>query len=161
MGQKAVLTLKRKASLAMRMGGGGENGMDEEEDKDAEEVEEGVNPPIVPPIISGKNLLHSFDSAGDNNDEEGINFSFLLNDDEERRGPFDAATMPSSQARRGSEKRKTGDGANPKRSHAFSQPLKTPRKSMLGNSEDNIDNDGFLFGKMMSYMMYQNRVVSE
>ena len=38
--------------------------MDEEEDEDAEEVEAGVNPPILPPIICG-NLLHSFESAGD------------------------------------------------------------------------------------------------
>jgi hypothetical protein len=42
----------------MRTGGGGENGMDEKEDKDAEEVEVGVNPPNLPPIIPG-DLLHS------------------------------------------------------------------------------------------------------
>ncbi len=78
-------------------GGGDENGMDEEEDKDTEEVEEGVNPPIVPPIIPN-NLLNSFDRARDNNDEGGVNSSFLLYDDEECRGPFDAAAMPSSQS---------------------------------------------------------------
>ncbi len=42
-------------------GGGDENGMDEEEDKDAEEVEVGVNPPPLPPIICA-NLFHSFES---------------------------------------------------------------------------------------------------
>ncbi len=45
-----------------------ENGMDEEEGEDAEEVEVGVNPPSLPPIIHG-NLLHSFESIRDNNDE--------------------------------------------------------------------------------------------
>jgi hypothetical protein len=35
-------------------GGGDENVMDEEEDKDAEEVEVGVNPLNLPPIIPGK-----------------------------------------------------------------------------------------------------------
>jgi hypothetical protein len=134
--------------------------MDEEEDKDAGEVEEGVNPPNLPPIIRG-NLLHSFDSAGDNNDEGGINSSFRSNDDEDCPGPFAAAAMPSSRARRGSEKRKAGDGANSKRSRAFSQPLKTPRKSLSGNSKDGNNNDGFLFGQMMSYVVYQNRVKSE
>jgi hypothetical protein len=68
-------------------GGGDENGMDEngiheEEDKDAEEVEVGVNPPILPPIIHG-NLLHSFESAGDNNDEGEINSSHRTNDDDD------------------------------------------------------------------------------
>ncbi len=86
---------------------------------------------------------------------------FLWNDDEERQGPFDAAVMMSNRACRGSEKQKAGDGANPKRSRSFSQPLKTPRKSSSGNSMDGNDNDGFSFGEMMSYMMYQNRVKSE
>jgi hypothetical protein len=36
-----------------------------------------------------------------------------------------------------------------------------PRKSSLDNSEDGNDNDGFSFGQMMSYMVYQNRVKSE
>jgi hypothetical protein len=84
-------------------GGGDENGMDDEEDKDAEGVEEGVNHPIVPPIIPS-NLLHSLDSAKDNNDEGGINYSFPSNDDEDCQGPFDAAAMPSSQACGGSKK---------------------------------------------------------
>jgi hypothetical protein len=44
------------------------------------------------------------------------------------------------------------------KNHAFSQPLKTSRKSLSGNSKDGNDNDGFLFGNLMSYMMYQNRV---
>ncbi len=84
----------------MRMGGGvengmDENGMDEEEDKDAEEVEVGVNPPILPPIICG-NLLHSFESAGDNNDEGEINSSHPTNDDDDCQGPSAAAAMPSS-----------------------------------------------------------------
>ncbi len=84
-------------------GGGDENGLDEEEDKAAEEVEVGVNPPNLPPIIHG-NLLHSFDSAGDNNNEGGINSSYPTNDDDDCQGSFNAATMPSSQARGGSEK---------------------------------------------------------
>jgi hypothetical protein len=71
-----------------------------------------VNPPNIPPIIPG-NLLHSFDSAGDNHDEGGINSSFPSNDDEERRGLSAAAAMVSSRSRRGSEKRKSGDGADP------------------------------------------------
>ncbi len=50
---------------------------------------------------------------------------------------------------------------NPIRSRVFSQPLKTPRKSLPGHSKDGNDNDGFSFGQMMSYMMYQNRVESE
>ncbi len=133
-----------------------ENGMDEEEDKDAEEVETGVNPPILPPIICG-NLLHSFD-AGDNNDEGEINSSHPENDDDDCQGPSAAATMLSSQACGGGEKQKAGDVANPRRSRAFSQPLKTPRKSSSGHSKDDNDNKGFLFGHMMSYMMYQNRV---
>ncbi len=120
--------------------GGDENGMDEEEDEDAEEVEEGVNPLIVPPIIPG-NLIHSFDSTGDNNDDGGINSSFPLNDDEDCRGLFDAAAIPSSRACGGSEKRKAGDGVNLKRSRAFSQTLKMPRKSSPGNSKDGNDNN--------------------
>jgi hypothetical protein len=36
-----------------------------------------------------------------------------------------------------------------------------PRKSLLGNSKDSNDNNGFSFGQMMSYMVYQNRVKSE
>ncbi len=134
--------------------------MDEEEDKDAEEVEAGVNLSILPPIICG-NLSHSFESTGDNNDEGEINSSHPTNDDDDCQGLSAAAAMPSSQACGGSEKRKVGDGANPRRSHAFSQPLKTPRKSSLGHSKDSKDNNGFLFGKMMSYMVYQNRVESE
>jgi hypothetical protein len=68
--------------------------------------------------------------------------------------------MPSSHARVRIEKRKAGDGdgANPKRSRAFSQPLKTPRKLLLGNNKDGSDNDGFSFGNLMGYMTYQNRV---
>ncbi len=54
-----------------------------------------MNPSTIPPNISG-NLLHSVDSARDNNDEGGIDSSFLLNDDEECHGPFDAAAMPST-----------------------------------------------------------------
>jgi hypothetical protein len=69
--------------------------------------------------------------------------------------------MPSSQARGGGEKRKAGDGANPRRSGAFSQPLKTPRKSLSVHSKDGNKNSGFLFGHMMSYMIYQNRVELE
>ena len=60
-------------------GGGDENGMDEEEDKDTEEVEVGVNPSNLLPIIPG-NLLHSFDSTGDNKDEGGISSSYPTND---------------------------------------------------------------------------------
>jgi hypothetical protein len=78
----------------MRMGGD-ENGMDEEDNKAAKEVEMGVNPPIVPTIIPG-NLLHSIDSAGDNNNEVGINSSFPSNDEEDHQGPFDAAAILSS-----------------------------------------------------------------
>ncbi len=74
---------------------GDENGMDEEEDNNAEESEEGVNPPIIPPVIPA-NLLHSCDSAGDYIDEGGINSSFLLNDDENCQVPLDAAAMLSS-----------------------------------------------------------------
>ncbi len=62
-----------------------ENGMDEEEDKDAEEVEAGVNPPIFPTIIRS-NLLHSFESAGDNNYEGEINSSHPTNDDDDHQG---------------------------------------------------------------------------
>jgi hypothetical protein len=72
-----------------------ENGMDEEEYKDAEEVEEGVNLPILPPIIRG-NLLHSFESTRDNNDEGEINSSHPTNDYDDRQGPSVAAAMPSS-----------------------------------------------------------------
>ncbi len=71
------------------------------------------------------------------------------------------AAMPSSQAREGSEKRKAGDGANPRRSRTFSQPLKTPRKSSLGNSKDSNDNNRFSFGQMICYMVYHNRVELE
>jgi hypothetical protein len=46
-------------------------------------------------------------------------------------------------------------------SRAFSQPLKTPRKSSSGHSKDGNDSNGFLFGQMMSYMAYQNRVKLE
>ena len=69
--------------------------------------------------------------------------------------------MPSSRAHGGGEKRKAGDGANPRGSHAFSQPLKTLRKSSLGHNKDGNKNDSFLLGHMMSYMMYQNRIKSE
>ncbi len=69
--------------------------------------------------------------------------------------------MPSSQARRGNEQRKAGDGADPRRSRAFSQPLKTPRKLLSGHSKDSNNNNNFSFGQMMSYMVYQNRVESE
>ena len=69
--------------------------------------------------------------------------------------------MLSNQACGGGEKRKAGEGVNPRRSHTFSQPLKIPRKSLLGHSKDGNANDGFLFGQMMSYMVYQNRVESE
>jgi hypothetical protein len=72
-----------------------------------------------------------------------------------------AAAMPSSQAHGGSEKRKAGDGANPRRSRAFTQPLKTPRKSLLDHSKDSNNNNDFLFRQMMIYMVYQNRVESE
>jgi hypothetical protein len=84
-----------------------------------------------------------------------------MNDDDDHQGSFDAAAMPSSRASGGGEKGKAGDGANPRRSRAFFQPLKTPRRSSLGHSKDGNDNNGFLFGHMMSYMMYQNRVESE
>jgi hypothetical protein len=93
--------------------------MDEEEDEDAGEVEEGVNPPNLSPIICG-NLLHSFDSARDINEEGGIASPFPSNDDEDCPRPFAAAAMPSSRARGGSEKRNAGDGANPRKSRAFS-----------------------------------------
>jgi hypothetical protein len=76
--------VKWKAWLAMKTGGG-ENGMDEEEDKDAAVSEEGVNPSTAPPNIFG-NLLHSVDicvGVKDNNDKGGINSSFPSNDDEE------------------------------------------------------------------------------
>ncbi len=101
--------------------GGGENGMDkngmdEEEDKDAKEVEAGVSPPILPPIIHG----NSFESAGDNNDEGEINSSHPTNkDDDDCRDPSAAAAMPSSQARGGGEKQKAGDGANPEGAAPF------------------------------------------
>jgi hypothetical protein len=72
-----------------------ENGIDEEEDKDAEEVEARVNPPILPPIIFD-NLLHSFQSAGDINDEGEINSSHPTNDDDDCQGLSAAAAMPSS-----------------------------------------------------------------
>ena len=137
-----------------------ETGMDEEEDKDAEEVEAEVNPPILPPIICG-NLLHSFESTGDNNDEGEINSSHPTNDDDDCQDSSAAAAMPSSRAHGGGEKRKAGDGANPRGSHAFSQPLKTLRKSSLGHNKDGNKNDSFLLGHMMSYMMYQNRAGSE
>jgi hypothetical protein len=73
--------------VASNEDGGGENGMDEngmdeKEDKDAEEVEAGVNPPILPPIIRG-NLLHSFESPGDNNDGGEIKPSHPMNDDDD------------------------------------------------------------------------------
>jgi hypothetical protein len=55
-----------------------------------------VNPSTAPSNIPG-NLLHSFDSAGDNNDEGGINSSFLLNDNEECQGPFNVDAMLSSE----------------------------------------------------------------
>jgi hypothetical protein len=102
--------------------------MDEEEDEVAGEVEEGVNPPHLPPIIRG-NLLNSFDSAGDNNGGGGVNSSLLSNEDEDRPRPSAAdasatAAMPSSRACGGSEKRKAGDGANPRKSRTFSKPLK-------------------------------------
>jgi hypothetical protein len=102
-----------------------ENGMDEEEDEVAEEVEVGVNPPTLPPIICG-NLLHSFESAGDNNDEGEIKSSHQMNDDVDHQDPSTAAAMPSSRAHGGSKKQKAQDGANSRRSGAFSQPLKTP-----------------------------------
>ncbi len=50
---------------------------------------------------------------------------------------------------------------NLRRNRTFSQPLKTPKKSLLGHSKDSNDNDGSSFGQMMSYMVYQNRVESE
>jgi hypothetical protein len=84
-----------------------------------------------------------------------------MNDDDDCQGLSVTAAMPSSRARGGSEKRKAGDGANPRRSRAFSQQLKTTRKSLLGHSKDGNNNDGFLFGQMMSYMVYQNRVELE
>jgi hypothetical protein len=142
-----------------------ENGMDKE-DNEAEVVMEDVNPSTVPPNRSS-NLLQSFDicnSAGEINGERGNNSSYLSNDDEEHQGQLDdfaAAAMPSSQACGGGEKRKAGDGANPKKIHAFTQPLKTPRKSLLGNSKDGNNSNGFSFGNFMSYMMYQNRVKLE
>jgi hypothetical protein len=39
--------------------------------------------------------------------------------------------------------------------------LKTLKKSLSGNSKDGNNNNGFLFGQMMSYMVYQSRVESE
>ena len=86
-----------------------------------------MNPSILPPIICG-NLLHSFENAVDNNDEGEINSSHPMNNDDDHQGPSAAAAMLPSQARRGSEKRKAGDGANPRRSCTFSQPFVTPRK---------------------------------
>jgi hypothetical protein len=73
-----------------------ENGMDEEEDKDAEEVEAGVNPPILPPIICS-NQLHSFESSVGNNDEGEINTSHLTNGDDDCRGPL--LLLPGCQAK--------------------------------------------------------------
>ena len=90
-----------------------------------------MNPSTIPPNISGS-LLHSVDSAGDNNDEGGINSSFRSNDDEDCPGPFAAAAMPSSRARRGSEKRKAGDGANPKRSCAFFSAIENSKEVIIG-----------------------------
>jgi hypothetical protein len=134
---------------------GDEIGMDEDKEEDAGEVEEGVNPPNLPPIIRD-NLLNSFETTGDNNEEGGINSSFPLNDDEDCPHPSAAAAMPSTSSRAygRSEKQKAGNGANPRKSCAFSQPLKTPRKSLSGNSKDGNDNNGFSFGQMMSYMVY-------
>jgi hypothetical protein len=116
-------------------------------------------PPISLPSFAA--TYYILDSAGDNNDEGGINSSFPLNDDEDCRCLPAAPAMPSSWACGGSEKRKAGDRANPRRSRAFSQPLKTPRKLLSGNSNDSNDNDSFSFGQMMSYIVYQNRAESE
>jgi hypothetical protein len=84
-----------------------------------------------------------------------------MNNDDDHQGPSAAAAMLPSQARRGSEKRKAGDGANPRRSHDFSQPLKTPRKSLSGHSKEGNNNNGFLFGLEMRFMVYQNMVKPE
>jgi hypothetical protein len=80
-----------------------ENGMDEEEGKDVEEIEAGVNPPLLPPFICC-NLLHSFESNGDSNNEGEINSSHPKNDDDDGRGPSAAAVMLSSRAHGGNKK---------------------------------------------------------
>ncbi len=87
-----------------------------------------------------------------------------MNDDEERRGQFDefaTATLPSSRAHGEGEKRRAGDGDDTKKNHAFTQPLKTPGMSLLGNSKEGDNNEGFMSGNLMSYMMYQDRVENE
>jgi hypothetical protein len=47
-----------------------------------------------------------------------------------------------------------------KKSRAFTQPLKSPRKFSSGNSKVG-NNNSFLFGNLTSYMMYQNMVKSK
>ncbi len=80
------MAVESMASNEDRRGGGengmDENGMDEKEDEDAEEVEAGVNSPILPPIIRS-NQLHSFESSVGNNDEGEINTSHLINGDDD------------------------------------------------------------------------------
>ncbi len=87
-----------------------------------------------------------------------------MKDDEERQSfPDDvsSAAIPSSRGLGGGEKWKAGGGGN-KKNHALTQPLKTPRKSLSGNSKDSNDNNGYSFlGHLMSYILYQNRVESE
>ena len=59
---------------------------------------------------------------------------------------------------RGGNPSKEGMGGGQKKSHAFTQQFKTPRKSQ--DNDDSEDN-GFLFQNMMRMMMYQSRAESE
>jgi hypothetical protein len=52
---------------------------------------------------------------------------------------------------------KEGAGGGQKKSHALTQPFKTPRKSRDNDDEES----SFSFQNMMSMMMYQNRAESE
>ena len=53
-----------------------------------------------------------------------------------------------------------GGGGASKKSRAFKQPLKIPRRSPTSESDDG-DGDGFSFGRIMGMMMMQNRADSE
>jgi hypothetical protein len=65
-----------------------------------------------------------------------------------------SSTLSSSQGKR----KEGGGGKKTTKSRAFKKPFKTPRKSR--ESEDS-DNNGFSFGNMMNYMMFQSRMETE
>ncbi len=70
-----------------------------------------------------------------------------------------SCTMSTSSSGKRSSSALTGGGGKQKKTKAFTQPLRIPRKSPSNTSDDG--EDGYSFGNLMYMMMMQSRMDNE